>query len=221
MRISNIKGDFPEIPVNTLFGLQRVRPYYFVTKNNLIFNQKSNSYCAINMTHSGYAYVTLALDEEGSDTWQKITLHKIIALARIKNQSYKCIEHINDNPLDLRVQNLKFSSYKENVKSAFINKHRNISSDLFRVELFDGRVFEGTLKQIQEKTGISKITLYDRFYKGPRETSWSSRQKVKAVTKLDKKETTTYISNRLIDYRNGKFQGKIILDNLTIDFSTE
>lgn len=221
MIITSIPNDYPKIPLNSLYSLEDVRPYYFLTKNNLVFNKESNSYCAISMTRAGYPYVTVALGELGSNAWRKITLHKIIALARISNKSYGCIEHINDNPLDLRVKNLKFSTQQQNCLSAFANGHQYAPSALFRVELFDGRILEGTLKQIQKDTGISRITLYDRFYKGPRERATNSRQKVKSVIKIGKEESKKHLSNRSIDYRNGKFQGQIILDNLTIDFSTK
>lgn len=221
MIITSIRNDVPEIPLNTLYSLHEVRPYYFLTKNNLIFNKESNSYCAVNIYHSGYPYVTVALGELGSNLWKQITLHKIIALARICNGSYECVEHVNDNPLDLRVKNLKFSNQLSNSRSSFINGHRDTPSALFRVELFDGRILEGTLKQIQESTGISRITLYDRFYKGPREFATNSRQKVKSVVKIGQEDSKPYTSNKSIDYRKGKFRGQIILDNLTIDFSTE
>ena len=156
-----------------------------------------------------------------SDGEKHGSINKIIALARINNAPYSIIEHVNDNPLDLRVENLKFSSMEQNIKSAFINGHRNTSSALFRVELFNGDVLEGTLKQIAKQTGISRITLYDRFYNGPREVSNNSRQKVKSVIKIGHDEGKEYLSNRSIDYRKGKFQGKLILDKLTIDFSTK
>lgn len=221
MIITSISNDYPEIPLNSLYSLENVRPYYFLTKNNLVFNKESNIYCAISLTQAGYPYITVALGELGSNAWRKITLHKIIALARINNKPYTCIEHINDNPLDIRVQNLRFSTQQQNVVSAFTNGHRDTPSALFRVELFDGRILEGTLKQIQKDTGISRITLYDRFYKGPREFATNSRQKVKSVIKIGEEEAKEHLSNRSIDYRNGKFQGQIILDNLTIDFDTK
>ena len=198
-----------------------MRDYYFLTMNNLVYNKDTDTYCAISITQSGYPYVTVALGDVGSNLWKKITLHKIIALARINNAPYNCIEHINDNPLDLRVENLRFSSMKKNAKSAFINGHRDTPSALFRVELFNGDVLEGTLKQIEKQTGISRITLYDRFYKGPREVSNNSRQKVKSVIKIGHEKSKEYLSNRSIDYRKGKFQGKLILDKLTINFSTK
>lgn len=221
MIITSVPNDVPEIPLNRLYGLHDVRPYYFLTKNNLVFNKESNAYCAVNLMQSGYAYVTVALGELGSNIWKSITLHKIIALARINNGPYECIEHLNDNPLDLRVENLKFSNQMRNTRSAFKNGHRDTPSALFRVELFDGRVFAGTLKYIQESTGISRITLYDRFYKGPRLVATNSRQKVKSVIKIGNEESKPYLSNRSIDYRKGKFRGQLILDGLTIDFSDQ
>lgn len=221
MDLSALSNDCPEVPLNSLYSLQDVRSYYYLTKNNLVLNTLTDIYCSVNINTAGYPYVTVALGELGSDSWRKVPLHKIIALARIKNAPYDCVEHINDNPLDLRLNNLKFSTKKSNSKSAFINGHRSVVSDLFRVELFSGEVFEGNLRQIQEQTGISRITLYDRFYKGPREFARNSKQKVKSVIKIGREEEQEHISNRSIDYRKGIFQGKIVLDNLTIDYSTK
>lgn len=221
MIIGNTPCDHPEIPLNSLYGLTDVRPYYYLSALNLVINQMTNSYCAVNITQAGYPYVTVALGGMGSDVWRKITLHKIIALARINNGPYICIEHINDNPLDLGVSNLKFSNQVANTKSAFANNHRSVASAIFRVELFDGRIFLGTLKQVQEWTGISRITLYDRYYKGPRDFSGNPRQRVKSVIKIGMEEAPVCVNNRSIDYRDGAFQGQIVFDNLVIDALTQ
>lgn len=80
----------------------------------------------------------------------------------------------------------------------------------------DGSVHEGTMVELQEKTGVSRMTLYDRWYRGPFVGDVSKLRRTVMVLKVEKiQEAPPQIkglSNRFIDYRKGHFQGEIIYE---------
>lgn len=215
--------DCADIRINSSWSLQDIAPFYFLTIQNLVLNVRTGEYCQLAITRNGYPYVTLSLGLN-TNLWKKITLHKIIALGRIHNGPYEVVEHIDDNPLNLCVNNLRFSTFKNNSQSSFTNKHRVCTARIFRVELYDGRVFIGELKDIQAQTGISRITLYDRFYKGPINTLHTPEEMirkrilVKSVNLVQEAPKVNNFSNRSIDYRKDNFSGQIELDNWILSY---
>ena len=221
MKIQLISSDAPQIQVNKLYSLENVRDCYYVTKYNLVMNIQSFQYCSINCTHQGYLYVTLGIAPEGSNNWRKVSLHKIIALARINNGPYKCIEHINDNTFDLSVSNLKFSTQQANALSAFRNGKHVCQSNIFRVVLFDGSEYVGTFKEIEALSGIPKATLYYRYMNGSVDYPTRPNQKVKYIEHVGIDMPSKNITNRSIDYRNDFFEDTIFLDNVWFEKGTK
>ena len=217
MRIEMISSDVPQIPINTLYALEDIRDCYFLTMYNLVMNIQTRKYCSVNITNRGYLYVTMGVKPNGSNIWRKVTLHKIIALGRIHNGPYECIEHINDNPFDLRVANLRFSTQQENSLSSFVNGRHVCDSNIFRVTLFDGRVYEGTFREISLLTGIPRATLYYRYANGPLETPFRPNQQVKSIELIGVYTPEKPIPRRSIDYRNDSFEGIIQFDNLCLE----
>lgn len=215
---NNDANDSNTTFINKLYSLDDISVRYVLTSDNLVYNTSSKKFVSINITMSGYPYVTL-ITKFGR--WRKVTLHKIIALARICNGPYEIIEHLNDNPLDLRVSNLKFSTFRNNSLTAFKNGHRDCPAKRFHLVLKDGREFDGTMRELTTYTGIPRITLYDRYYKqcdGGGEPN--CRSLIKSISLLeDAPPMIRGLGNRSIDYRKGYFDGKIILDNISIDYS--
>lgn len=91
-------------------------------------------------------------------------MHHLIALAYIENKPYDVIEHLNDDPMDYRVENLMFSNQSQNLKRAFENDHPNRIDKIFRLKMKNGDCFVGTMKELSAETGISRQTIYDRYY---------------------------------------------------------
>jgi len=91
-------------------------------------------------------------------------MHKLVALAFIKNAPYNIIEHINDDKLDYRPKNLRFSNQSQNVFSAIRNGKKPIIERTFKLLLKNGKIYIGSMKEIAKKTGIARATLYCHFY---------------------------------------------------------
>lgn len=197
--------DSIDVQINTLYSLQNIADFYWLTKLNLVLNIRTNRYCEFAITHNGYPYVTLS-NGLGTNLWIKVTLHKIIALARIRNEQFEEIEHIDDNPLNAKVSNLKFSTHTANMNSAFINNHRDCPAAIFHLQYNNFNV-NGTMKFIQQQTHIPIGTLYDWYYKH------NGR-----VEMIKEAPPIKHLSNRLIDYRKDRFKGEIMLDDLSICF---
>lgn len=210
--MDSLANDCCDIQINSLFSLNHISSRYFLSTNNLVINYYGYKYCNINFTQNGYAYVTLL---SMSGKWFKVTLHKLIALARINNGPYEIIEHINDNTMDLRVSNLKFSTFKDNSLNAFKNGKREIVSNIFKLIMNDGSEYTDTIINLSKILNIPKGTLYDRFY------SNQSGRYIKSIIKtndkliIDQKQK----SNRSIDYRKNNYTGILELDNCVVVFN--
>lgn len=74
------------------------------------------------------------------------------------------LEHLNDIKLDYNLDNIMLSTQSENMKRMFVNGHPNRIDKIFEIEMLDGQILIGTMKELQDITGISRMTIYDRFY---------------------------------------------------------
>ena len=74
-----------------------------------------------------FGYPTIKLYKNGKKKWYKI--HRIVALAFIPNPENKqCIDHINTNKKDNRVENLRWCTVKENVNNPLSKQHQRESA---------------------------------------------------------------------------------------------
>jgi hypothetical protein len=149
------------IQICSLYSLHDISPVYYINTKRQVINIQSNAVKKVWITSNGYPSVTLATKDKKA---KNVTMHKIVALAFIKNKPYKVIEHIDDNKLDYRSKNLKFSNQKDNVLSAIRNGKKIIRERIFKVLLVSGDKYTGSMKEISEQTGIARGTLYDHFY---------------------------------------------------------
>lgn len=150
------------IQINTLYSLENVQDFYYLDEKNLeIVNILTKKTKTISINKRGYPVVYLQRKDRIHQ--QNVPMHKIVALALIKNAPYKVIEHKNDNKLDYRPENLTFSNQKNNALRAFDNKKRIVSARVFKVVTIKGMIYTGTIREISKKSGISVGTLYDNF----------------------------------------------------------
>lgn len=194
-----------DVQICTLLGFEHIRPCYWLTSYNLIYDIDMQRYPVIGISNVGYPYVGLRTNVVNKHAFNAL-LHRVIALARIANQSHEVVEHLDDNPLNLRVSNLKLSTSRENSLRAFANSRRCCPEATFVAALADGTVHVGTMSELAMCTGIPLGTLYDRYYKGPinpdlMSRSCLSRNKINAVIKIKDPPPMEYHRHRLIDYR--------------------
>lgn len=163
------------IQISSLYSLEDVQDYYFITDSLEVVNTITGNPLAINTNKRGYPVVFLQLKKGSSMERKQVFMHKIVALAFIHNGPYILIEHIDDNKLDYRPENLKFSNHSANGKNAFITGKHIRHEQVFNAILANGSEYQGTMKELAKVTGIPRATLYDRFYKGCTTTNPRSR----------------------------------------------
>ena len=87
--------------------------YYAATEDGRIWSYKSNKFL-IPYDAKGYQKVTLSINGK----LQPFTVHRLIALTYIPNPENKpTIDHINRDPQDNRVSNLRWATYEEQAKN--------------------------------------------------------------------------------------------------------
>lgn len=151
------------IKINTLHSLEDVKDYYVITEDLKIVNTCTGYVKTLWLNHGGYPTVTL---ETNSSRNVNVVMHKIVALAFIENlKTYELIEHLNDIKTDYSVNNLMFSNHSNNGKRAFQNGLINRVERTYRVTMYDGTSYIGTMKELSKALGISRYTLYDNVYK--------------------------------------------------------
>ena len=153
----------PMVQICTLKKYVDVQPYYF-TKGYAVININTGKLKAVDVSNKGYPYVSLQTIE---GKVKKVLLHQLMYFAYINNELYEypqVLEHLNDIKFDYNLDNILLSTQFENMKRMFINGHPNRIDKIYEVEMFDGKILRGTMKELQDMTGIPRMTIYDRFY---------------------------------------------------------
>ncbi len=153
--------DFAPVQINTLYGFDNVKDFYRLVGYDVI-NLQTGHIKKLSFHERNYPYVTLETKDYTPN--KKCLLHHLLALAYIKNDRFEVVEHLDDNPRNYDISNLKFSTQSENLKRAFENDHGNRTDKIFEVILKNGESHMGTLKEISARLGIPRQTLYCRYY---------------------------------------------------------
>lgn len=81
---------------------------------------------------NGYLYVNLCKDKKV----KVLAVHKLVALTFLKNKNnYKCVNHIDGNKLNNKVDNLEWCDHSHNEKEAYrIGLKKTISTNQYDLE---------------------------------------------------------------------------------------
>lgn len=151
------------IKVNSLYSLENISDCYSVTDDGQIVNTTTGKVKSQSTLKNGYRYVSL--NEKATNRQVKVTVHKIIALAFIRNEPYEVINHINGCKTDNRKENLEFCTQHNNVIHAWKSGLVARKERLFTVRHMNGLTTSGTMKELSQRLNIPRQTLYDLFYK--------------------------------------------------------
>ena len=143
--------------------MDNISDCYYVRDDGEIINKVTGAKKSKTLGVRGYYYVSL--NEKVSNRQVKVPVHKIIALAFIKNASYDVINHKDGNKQNNSIENLEFCSAQENCVHAWKTGLIVRAERIFKIQFSDESTLVGTMKQLHEETGIPKPTLYDLFYK--------------------------------------------------------
>lgn len=150
------------VKVNTLYGLENISDCYYVSSEGDIINKITGKVKSQTIGKRGYYYVSL--NEKKTSRQVKVTVHKIVALAFIRNAPYCDINHKDGNKLNNSIDNLEFCTRQENTIHAWKTGLIHRKERLFRVD-FKEYSLVGTMKELSTKTGVPRGTLYDVFHK--------------------------------------------------------
>jgi len=125
---------------------------YIIYENGDILNVNTGRYLNPHINHNGYLRVSLCKNCEKKN----LLLHRLLALAYIPNpENKKCIDHINRDRTDNRLENLRWATNLENSQNQCIpinntSGEKNIS-------------YKKRFNNWEFKKTINKITIYKTF----------------------------------------------------------
>lgn len=127
---------------------------YYISKTGDVFSTKSNHFMKQNTNYKGYKRVYLQKD--GKD-WA-LLVHRLVLLTFV-GKSDKQVRHLNSNPADNRLENLRYGTAKENMKDKYNSNHKfhKINKEIAIAIAKDKRPY----KQIAKDYGLSYGSVSD------------------------------------------------------------
>jgi hypothetical protein len=105
---------------------------YAIEEDGKIWSYRRNKYLKLGIGTNGYYIVKLQVDTEK----KTIDLHRLLALTYIPNPENKlCIDHINRNRLDNRIENLRWVTKQENSENRSLQKNNILQEQYISIKL--------------------------------------------------------------------------------------
>lgn len=96
-------------------------PHLLVSRDGKVWTTKYNRYLKPHLTNRGYLRIGLNKDKVIKTTG----VHRLVAEAFIPNpDNLPCVDHIDGNKLNNKVENLQWISYSDNTRKACVGKDR-------------------------------------------------------------------------------------------------
>lgn len=123
---------------------------YLITEDGKVWSEYSNKFLAPCDNH-GYKNVSLGKDN-------KKFIHRLVAETYIPNpKGYRCVNHINNDRADNRVENLEWCDVQMNIDHCVKQKRNCFGSKSGNAKLTEEQVVE--LRKRYKKGGISQEKL--------------------------------------------------------------
>lgn len=190
--MTDLKG-FEPVQINALYGFENVKDFYWLVGYDVV-NMNTGRKLKFSLHKGKFPCFSLVTNikrknqnqNKNKNKAKTCLLHHILALAYIRNEEFEAVKHIDGNPLNFDITNLKFITYSELRSDAYKRSPLRKSTGTYEVILPNGVTYVGSLKKIAKIIGVNVQTLYKRYYK---QTPGFKIQSVKLVPDLDGRST--------------------------------
>lgn len=167
-RVENLEWDSRHQRLSELPTDVELRPipgedFYFATRDGRIFSQRIGKFLTPKIAATGYLTVLLCVKGRKSDK----TVHRLVAAAWLPNpMRYRCVNHLNSDRTDPRVENLEWCTHAQNSAHAVAKGRLRRGAnhpDAILTEEQVNYIRECGIhpKFLATELGVSETTIYD------------------------------------------------------------
>lgn len=148
---------------NEEFRLIARYPMFAISKTGKVYNTKTGNMLSIRPPTSYIQYPTVGIRDSYTNTWNNITVHRLVALTWVENPNYvvnNVVDHIDNDKLNYNYNNLRWCSCAENNNIAVIEGERSDNIPVMVTNLDTGEIKQFvSVTRASEYMGRSKINL--------------------------------------------------------------